>query len=92
MWGTKTIARLKWHLKELAKTFSNEKSHYSSKRIERAFIFMNANIMLDLLVLYLTFKGKLDAMDAIGFYTVQMLYAGYQTKQIAKDPKPEPEN
>ncbi len=81
----KFIKRLKWHLKELCKTFSNEHSFYSSKRIERAIIFVNANVMLDMMCYHLVKTGKMDDIGAIGIYAAQMVYAGYQTTQIFKD-------
>lgn len=81
----KLVKRLKWHLKELCKTFSNQPSFYSSKRIERAVIFVNANVMLDIMVWWLAKHDKLDYLGVIGIYAAQMVYAGYQTKQIFKD-------
>ncbi len=80
---------IKWHFWELVKTFSGEPSFYSSKRIERMLIFVNANISLDLIIGWLTKHDKLDYMGAIGIYVAQMAYAGYQTKQISKDDKPD---
>lgn len=78
----KIIARAKWHLKELAKTFSGEHGFYSSKRIERAILFINANVMLDIMIIHLMTEKKLDAVGALMIYAGQMVYAGYQTKQI----------
>ncbi|MCE3278044.1 MAG: hypothetical protein K0S44_235 [Bacteroidetes bacterium] len=77
--------RFNWHLKELNKTLSNQPSHYSSKRFERMIIFVNACVMLDLIVWKLMQEDKIDYIAAIALYTAQMVYAGYQTKQIFKD-------
>jgi len=84
----KWYKRLKWHLKELRKTLSNEPSAYSSKRIERLIIFLNACVTLDIIIFWLIHKDKIGAAEATLIYGTQMIYAGYQTKQIQKDIKP----
>ena len=84
----KWYKRLKWHLKEINKTLSHQPSHYSSKRVERMLLFVNANVMLDVIVIILLKKDKIDWTAAIAVYGAQMLYAGFQTKQISKDAKP----
>lgn len=71
-----------WFGREILKTFSNQPSFFSSKRIERALIFVNANVVLDLCVNELVKQGKIDELGAVAIYTAQMIYAGYQTKQI----------
>lgn len=43
--------------------------------------------MLDHGVLYLMYKDKIEPMELVAIYTAQMIYAGYQTKQIFNDPK-----
>ena len=86
----KTIKRAKWHLKELTKTFSNEPSFYSSKRIERAIIFINATVMFDLIVWNLVEEKKLDEMGAIGVYAAQMAYAGFQTTKMMQEKRESP--
>lgn len=85
----KTISRVKWHLKEVAKTFSNQPSFYSSKRIERAVIFINANVMLDMCVYNLIQTGKLDSTGAVLIYSAQMVYAGFQTNKLMEEKKNE---
>jgi len=45
-------------------------------------IFINANILLDISVHYLLKTGKMDYIAAVAIYSAQMIYAGYQTKQI----------
>ncbi len=81
----KFIARIKWHLKELNKTFSNQPSYYSSKRIERMIIFLNALIIFDIMMWWLLHKDKIDAMTAIATFVTQMGFCGWQTKQIFKE-------
>lgn len=85
----KFIARVKWHMKELNKTLSSQESYYSSKRIERLIIFINANVLLDMMVMHLLHKDKIDYLGAIAIYGAQMVYAGFQTKQIFKDKVPD---
>jgi hypothetical protein len=84
----KWFMRLQWHVKELNKTLSNEPSHYSSKRLERMLLFVSANIIVDIGTIYLLFHDKLDWVGLGGIYAAKMVYAGFQTKQISKDVKP----
>lgn len=79
----KFYARLKWHLKELNKTLSHQPSHYSSKRIERMILFVNAIAVLDLFI-YKEYS-KLTTSEIVIIFGAQMAYAGFQTAQIRKD-------
>lgn len=81
----KWYKRLKWHIKEINKTLSNEPSHYSSKRLERLVLFLSANVMLNVITYSLLHQGKISAAEAVLIYGAQMVYAGYQTNQIRKD-------
>ena len=73
---------VRWFFTQVLLTFSNQESFFSSKRIERFMIFMNANIALDICIHYLLKTGKMDYIAAVAIYSAQMIYAGYQTKQI----------
>lgn len=73
---------IKWFFGEMIKTFSSEPSFFSSKRIEKMLVFLNANIMLDVCVQELITQGKIDAIGSCAIYAAQMTYAGYTTKQI----------
>ena len=73
---------VKWFLLQIVLTFSDQPSFFSSKRIERFMIFINANIALDISVHYLLKNNKMDYIAAVAIYSAQMIYAGYQTKQI----------
>ena len=73
---------VKWFFLQILLTFSDQPSFFSSKRIERFMIFLNANIALDISVNYLLKHDKMDYIAAVAIYTAQMIYAGYQTKQI----------
>lgn len=84
----KWFMRLQWHIKELNKTLSNEPSYYSSKRLERLLLFLSANIIVDIGTIYLLLHGKLDWTGLCAIYAAKMVYAGFQTKQISKDVKP----
>lgn len=88
----KAYNRLLWHLKELNKTLSNEPSHYSSKRLERLFLFLSANLVVDYYVW--EHHQEMTTTDILLVFTAKMVYAGFQVKQIQKDikneePKPE---
>lgn len=73
---------VKWFFTEILLTFSNEPSFFSAKRIGRSFIIINANIGLDITVYLLLKNDKIDYAGAVAIYSAQMIYAGYQTKQI----------
>lgn len=88
----KLYKRFKWHIKEFGLMLSHKPSHYSSKRVERMIIFLNANIGLDCGLYYLLYKDKIGASELVLIYTAQMIYAGYQTKQIFKDTQSQPLN
>lgn len=85
----KTYARFLWHLKELNKTFSNQPSYYSSKRIERAILFVNAIVIFDYYIWL--HRNELTFMEACEAFAINLLYAGFLVKQIKSDVKPEPE-
>lgn len=88
----KWFNRLKWHLKEIDKTFSNQPSHYSSKRIERWILFISANVSLQIGFFYLLYNDKINPAEAVMIYAAQMVYAGFQTKQISKDVNSSPKD
>jgi len=71
-----------WFCREMLKTLSKEPSFFCSKRLERMFIFGNANIALDICIHYLLVKNLMTMEAAVVIYTAQMVYAGYTTKQI----------
>lgn len=86
----KAYNRLLWHLKELNKTFSNEPSYYSAKRIMEFILFSNAIILFDWYVIAnfdkLTFPEMCEA------FMLNLGYAGYvrfstqrEKKQNLKD-------
>lgn len=78
---------VRWFFWQILLTFTAQESFFSSKRIERMLIFVNANILLDLCVRHLIMVDKLDYIGAVAIYSAQMVYAGYQTKQIFNDTK-----
>lgn len=74
-----------WFCREMLKTFSKQPSFFCSKKVERFGIFLNAMIALDICIHWLLVHDKITWEGSVGIYTVQMLYAGYQTKQIFND-------
>lgn len=89
---SKFVARIKWHLKELNKTLSNQPSHYSSKRIERLLLFINGMVLLDYMAIYLLKEGKIDELGVVGIFTAQMGYAGYTLKKSMEEAKSNADN
>jgi hypothetical protein len=86
------VDKIKWRIKEVEKTFSSKDSFYSSKRIERSIIFINAIVIFDLMVIDLYRHDKIDYLSAIAIFGTQLAYAGFQTKQIFKDKPAQNEN
>ncbi len=85
--GEQFVEYVRWFFWQILLTFTAQESFFSSKRIERMVIFLNANIWLDLCVSHLISVDKLDYLGAVAVYSAQMVYAGYQTKQIFNDMK-----
>lgn len=76
---------IKWFIKELIATFSHQPSYFSHKRIQACLLFINANVMLDVITFSLLQEKKIDYLGAVAIYGAQMVYAGYQVTQIMKD-------
>ena len=73
------------YFKELILTFSNKKSFFSSKRIERFIVF---NVFLVLTVIYVV--KKIDDLDSFGFIQIVGLwlaYGGYNSLMNLRDRK-----
>ena len=73
------------YFKELILTFSNKKSFFSSKRIERFIVF---NVFLVLTVMYVV--KNIDDLDSFGFIQIVGLwlaYGGYNSLMNLKDRK-----
>jgi hypothetical protein len=89
-WYVKFYRRLKWHLKEINKTLSNQPSYYSSKRLERLFLFISANAIVD--YYFFEHHHQMTTSDVLLVFGAKMVYAGFQVKQIQKDIKDEKSN
>jgi hypothetical protein len=73
------------YFKELVLTFSNKKSFFSSKRIERFIVF---NVFLVLTVIYVV--KNIDDLDSFGFIQIVGLwlaYGGYNSMMNLRDRK-----
>jgi hypothetical protein len=73
------------YFKELILTFSNKKSFFSSKRIERFIVF---NVFLVLTVMYVV--KNIDDLDSFGFIQIVGLwlaYGGYNSLMNLRDRK-----
>jgi hypothetical protein len=73
------------YFKELILTFSNKKSFFSSKRIERFIVF---NVFLVLTVIYVV--RNIEDLDSFGFIQIVGLwlaYGGYNSLMNLRDRK-----
>lgn len=71
-----------WMAYEFLKTLSNQKSFFSSKRLERVFLFTNAIIWLDIYA-YINIRIMTNT-EAILMFGTQLAYAGFVMKEISK--------
>lgn len=85
--GAQLLEYIRWFFWQMLLTLTANESFFSSKRLERFAIFVNANVLLDICVYHLVSVGKLDWEGSVGIYVAQMAYAGFQTKQIFNDLK-----
>lgn len=84
--------KIKWVSNEILNTFSNKKSFFSSKRIERFLIF---SLMISLTVLFVVksiITCALGATDFIIIIGTWLGYGGWNTTQISKDKKNDSED
>lgn len=74
-WFIRVYNRLLWHLKEINKTFSNEPSYYSAKRIMEFILFTNAIVLFDWYVI--SHFDKLTFAEICEAFMLNLGYAGY---------------
>ncbi len=81
----KTIARIKWHLKEFDKIYSNEPSYYSKKRIESGLAFLVGLYgMTHWLLLNIE---KLSSTDIAVWAGIIFAISGYTLNKIQSEKK-----
>jgi hypothetical protein len=72
-----------WFFKELVKTFSNQPSRFSSKKLERAALFASALIMV---IIYFAWHYKtMTSSDMLIITGALFVYAGYSMNMTRKD-------
>ena len=71
--------------KELLLTLSNEKSLFSSKKLERAVVFY-VFIVISIIYIFLNIK-ELDTLDFLQIVGVWLAYGGYNTYLNYRDRK-----
>lgn len=76
---------IKWHLREIAATFSNKPSYYSAKRIERALLFLVA-LALHALYIY-THRSTLTPEQVLLLTGPLFVFAGYSMAQTQIEKK-----
>jgi hypothetical protein len=75
--------------KEFVLTFSNKKSLFSSKKIERAIVF---NVFLIITVIYVIKNiHELESMDLVEITGLWLVYGGYNSVMNYRDRKMEKE-
>lgn len=74
---------VKWFLRNIQATFSNQPSYFARKRIESFILFINASTLLDLFCI--KHWASMTSPEMLAIYAAQMVYAGYQVTQIRKD-------
>jgi hypothetical protein len=84
-------AHILFLLKEFLKTFSSQKSFFSSKRLER-FVLFNLAIAISLIYIYYSIKNKsLSLTDVLAISGTFFVYAGYNTIMVEKNKDKESE-
>lgn len=78
---------IKKFILELIYTFSSKKSLLSSKRIERALLFISSLVMI--WWYFLIHRHDLTAMEIISIITTLLVYAGFQVRNSMKEGKDE---
>lgn len=78
-------ANIKWLIKELIATCSDEKSYFSKKRIQ-SWILFDAGLG-SMLWWLCTHISKMDYMEIIAFSSIFFAAAGYQIRTIQQEKK-----
>lgn len=78
-------AEIKFLYTEIKKSFSNEPSYFSSKRIERALLFVSAITASN--VWFWTHFPNLDVSEVVFYVGTHLAYAGYTMVQTQKEKK-----
>lgn len=86
----KIYARFLWHLKEINKTFSGQPSYYSTKRIERFILFINALAIFDGWIIYNW--NKMQFTDITQAFVLNLAYAGFLVHSTQKEKRNENQN
>jgi hypothetical protein len=82
-WRAKLSAWWSNVVKELLLTFSNQTSRYSSKKIERFIVFINALVIANSWFYSHIYKATVS--DVILLTGALLAYGGWNTAQIRKD-------
>jgi hypothetical protein len=83
----KAYTRFLWHLKEINKTFSNQPSYYSAKRIMEFLLFTNAVVLFDWYVI--KHFDKLTFAEMCEAFILNMAYAGFMRATLQKEKRNE---
>ena len=79
----KRYNQVKWYIKELIKTFSGEKSFFSSKRLERGIAFSTGEAFL---VIYFIYHFKtMTYLECLALAGAAFAVAGYTLNATQKE-------
>lgn len=81
---------IKWFVREIGATFSNDKSYFSRKRIESCLLFISA--LVSTLAWFIYHFKTLTYMEMLAVTGALFVYAGYTMQVIQKEKKTIKEN
>lgn len=76
---------IKWFIKEVVKTMSDQSTYFSKKRVQEWILFITAWVTSLVWFVY-HFKG-MDIGTLLAYTGTLFVYAGYQTIQIQREKK-----
>ena len=76
---------IKWFIRELLKTLSNEDSYFSQKRVNTLIAFMSAEIGMNFYFYHMI--SSMTMPDVVAWGVTQFSIAGYTINQIQKEKK-----
>lgn len=81
------FSKLKWHITELTKMYSDQPSFYSKKRIESGIAFIVGQYLIIHGFIYLLIHDKISSSDIALLAGVEFALCGYQLNKIQQEKK-----
>ena len=79
------ISKIKWHISELTKMYSDQPSFYSKKRIESGIAFIVGQYLIIHGFIYLLLHDKISSSDIALLAGVEFALCGYQLNKIQQE-------